>query len=168
MILLDELTHRTTLAGLHTPFHVQLEGPVSEDDLLLYCDPTSPKTGALLYSFEGFRAGEIPLAYVAETGELLRFGGHYGSLSDLSVLWPLTEAECFALDAERALCLATHGGEQGEPDWAPSAPFPPGDAEGSGPLPADPEPVSARLPSDPLEGSALAFLPSTPISDRRP
>jgi hypothetical protein len=117
MIVLEEMTHRTTLAGLITPWRVRLDSAEESDDLILYADATTPETGAKLYTREGYRAGEIALAYVDPLGEMIRFDEDYGSLSALTFLSPLGEQEVVDLNADRAKHLIARDGVESEPDW---------------------------------------------------
>jgi hypothetical protein len=119
MIILEEMTHRTTLAGVLVPWRVRLDGGVCSEELLLYAEDTTPQTGALLYTCEGYRTGEIPLAYVDPTGEMIRFDEHYAWLSALVFLSPLDQQELAALDADRAKQLIAQGRVKSEPAGCP-------------------------------------------------
>jgi cell division protein ZapA (FtsZ GTPase activity inhibitor) len=116
-ILLEEMTHPLTLAGITTPRQVCLDGSTGLDELLLYADATTPQDGAKLYSREGYRAGEIALAYVDPAGAILHDGEPCGALRELTMLFPLSEGELAELAAVRERRVTARAGVESEPDW---------------------------------------------------
>jgi cell division protein ZapA (FtsZ GTPase activity inhibitor) len=111
------MSHPPPLAGITAPCQVYLVGRAGQDDLVLYADDTAPMAGAKLFSREGYRAGEIALAYVDPEGTILHRDAPCGVLRDLTVLFPLSDYELDGLEADRARRMAARGGVESEPDW---------------------------------------------------